>query len=72
MANLDTLGYSRHLEKAGVTRKQADAHAEAVRDFMLPDLVSKSDLRNALLVQTVAFGAMLAVAVGLIVERLPS
>jgi hypothetical protein len=40
----DTLGYARHIENAGVGRPQAEAHAEAVRNFVMVELVTKSDL----------------------------
>jgi hypothetical protein len=44
----DTLGYSKHLQDAGVARPQADAHAEAARDFIMTELVTKADLNLAL------------------------
>lgn len=65
--SFDTLGFAKRLRDAGVEPSHAEAHAEAARDFIMADLVTKSDLRNALLTQTVAFGTMLAVAVGVIV-----
>ena len=40
----DTLGYARRLRDAGVTSDQAEAHAEAARDFIMAELVTKSDL----------------------------
>ena len=40
----DTLGYAKHLENAGVGRPQAEAHAEAVRGFVMVGLVTKSNL----------------------------
>ena len=62
----DSLAYAKRLRDAGINREHAEAHAEAARDFVMSDLVTKSDLRNALLTQTVAFGGMLIVAVGVI------
>src|SRR5690349_15472016 len=47
----DTLGYAKRLRDAGVTSDQAEAHAEAARDFIMAELVTKSDL--------LAFGASL-------------
>jgi hypothetical protein len=41
---LDTLAYTKHLEQAGVERHQAEAHAEALNRYLLPDLVTKADL----------------------------
>lgn len=64
----DTLGYAKRLETAGISRKHAEAHAEAAKEFMMAELVTKTDLVAALdtatLRLTVRFGAMLAVAVG--------
>ena len=40
----DTLGYAKRLRDAGVTSEQAEAHAEATRDFIMAELVTKSDL----------------------------
>ncbi|PWJ81487.1 hypothetical protein C7441_11019 [Pseudaminobacter salicylatoxidans] len=47
----DTLGYSKALQKAGIPAKQADAHAEAVRDHVMPEIATKADiseLRNSM------------------------
>lgn len=64
----DSLGYAKRLEEAGVKREHAEAHASAVREFAMLDLVTKSDLADALdrqtLRLTVRFGAMLVAAVG--------
>lgn len=40
----DTLGYSKRLRDAGVASNQAEAHAEAARDFIMTELATKSDL----------------------------
>ena len=40
----DTLGYSKRLREAGVANSQAEAHAEAARDFIMAELVTKPDL----------------------------
>jgi len=40
----DTLGYAKRLRDAGVTSDQAEAHAEAARDFIMAELVTRSDL----------------------------
>lgn len=44
----DTLGYSQRLRAAGIPAKQAEAHAEAARDFVMAELVTKTDLQAAL------------------------
>jgi hypothetical protein len=45
---MDTLGYAKRLRDAGVPPQQAEAHAEAARDFVMGELVTKTDLQNAL------------------------
>jgi hypothetical protein len=40
----DTLGYAKRLRSAGVTSEQAEAHAEAAREFIMTELVTKPDL----------------------------
>jgi len=41
---LDTLSYAKHLRDHGVPAQQAEAHAEAARNFMMTELVNKQDL----------------------------
>jgi hypothetical protein len=40
----DTLAYAKHLEQAGVDRRQAEAHAEAINQYLRPDLATKPDI----------------------------
>ncbi len=42
--SIDTLGYVKRLEGAGMERKVAEAHAEALRDDVVPQLATKADL----------------------------
>jgi hypothetical protein len=42
----DTLGYPKHLRENGVAQQQAEAHAEAARQFIMAELVTKSDLQT--------------------------
>ena len=44
---IDTLGYMKRLEAAGVPRPQAEAHAESMRDEITPQVVTKGDLEAA-------------------------
>ena len=44
---IDTLGYVKRLEAAGVPRAQAEAQAEALRDDVAPQLVTRGDLDGA-------------------------
>lgn len=41
---IDTLAYAKSLEAAGVDRRAAEAHAEALTHHVFPDLVTKADL----------------------------
>ena len=43
---MDTLGYAKRLRDAGIPLQQAEAHAEAARDFVMAELVTKSDLQS--------------------------
>ena len=40
----DSLGYAKRLRDSGVPQNQAEAHAEAARDFIMAELATKSDL----------------------------
>ena len=45
---IDTLAYTKALEAAGVDRQAAEAQAEARVSHVLPDLVRKADLDQAI------------------------
>lgn len=64
---LDTLGYAKRLRDKGVPPDQAEAHAEAARDFIMVELVTKADLNEALerwsLKLSVRLGFMLAAGI---------
>ena len=66
----DTLGYARRLRDAGLEQRLAEAHAEAARDFVMHELVTKEDLRLSLdtlgLRLTVRLGLMLAASVAIL------
>src|SRR5258708_7095549 len=44
---IDTLAYVKALEAAGLDRQAAEAQAEALVKHVLPDLVNKADLEEA-------------------------
>jgi hypothetical protein len=44
---IDTLSYVKKLEAAGVDRKTAEAHAEAINTTVVPLLATKADLDRA-------------------------
>jgi hypothetical protein len=60
----DSLSYAKHLRDNGVPQDQAEAHAEAARQFIMAELVTKADLQLALdnlaLRLTVRTGVMIA------------
>lgn len=64
----DTLGYSKRLRAGGIDQQHAEAHAEAARDFIMSELVTKSDLAAAMTAQTLALtlrlGVMMTVGFG--------
>lgn len=41
----DTLGYAKRLRDAGISQGQAEAHAEAAREFVMGERVTKADLQ---------------------------
>jgi hypothetical protein len=66
----DTLGYAKALRDAGFSAKQAEAQAEAARDFIMPEIATKADIaklehlieRQSLLI-TVRLGGMIIAGV---------
>ena len=44
----DTLGYAKKLRDSGVPIQQAEAHAEAAREFVMAELVTRYDLETAI------------------------
>ena len=44
----DTLGYAKRLRDGGVPDPQAEGHAEAAREFIMIELVTKQDLQVAI------------------------
>ena len=66
----DSLGYSRKLREAGLNQQIAEAAADAARDYIMLDLVTKSELREALDTQTlrltVRMGVLLAAGLSIL------
>ncbi|MBZ9653370.1 hypothetical protein [Phyllobacterium lublinensis] len=64
----DTPGYSKRLRAGGIDQQHAEAHAVAARDFIVSELVTKSDLTAAITTQTLALtlrlGVMMTVGFG--------
>lgn len=42
----DTLAYAKRLRDAGVSQQEAEAHAEAAREFVMGELVTRNDLES--------------------------
>jgi hypothetical protein len=40
----DTRAYARYLKRAGIKRRRAKAHAEAINRYLRPDLATQSDI----------------------------
>lgn len=73
----DTLGYSKRLREAGVIEQHAEAHAEAARDFIMTELVTKTDLYavksdlqaaidRSVLQTTIRLGSIVAIGIGIL------
>ncbi len=66
----DTLGYAKRLREAGISNQQAEAHAEAAREFIMTEVVTKADLQSArdtlTLRLTVRLGGIVAAGVGVL------
>jgi hypothetical protein len=66
----DTLSFARYFPEKGVPSEHAEAHADAVRQFVMSELVTKQDLAlaldNATLKLTVRLGAMLAAGIAVL------
>jgi hypothetical protein len=64
------LGYAKRLRDGGVPNPQAEAHAEAERDFIMIELVTKQDLQTAIDTQTlrltVRLGGIVAAGVAVL------
>jgi hypothetical protein len=64
----DTLGYAKRLRDAGVPNPQAEVHAEAAREFIMGEVVTKTDMQAAMetltLRLTVRLGGMIAAGIG--------
>ena len=70
----DTLGYAKRLRDGGVPNPQGEAHAEAAREFIMTELVTKQDLQTAIetltLRLTVRLGGIVAAGVGVLVAAI--
>ena len=74
----DSLKFAQRLQQVGVSREQAEAHAELARDMVLGEVATKADLlvlKTELKLEiekgdqrvVIQIGAMLVAAVGIII-----
>ena len=63
---IDTLGFTKHLEQAGVDRSTAEAQAEAMNRFVIPQLATKPDLEKLEASLTLRMVAIVATLNGLL------
>jgi hypothetical protein len=65
-----TLGYAKRLRDAGVPNPKAEADAEAAREFIMGEVVTKIDMQAAMdtltLRLTVRLGGMIAAGIGVL------
>lgn len=70
----DTLGYAKALKAGGLKSTDAEAMAEAARDYIMKEIATREDLRQALETQTlrltVRMGAMMFAAAGVVIAAL--
>ena len=62
---IDTLAFVKHRDSAGIDRKAAEAHAEAMAQHMFPQLASKADLEKAVSDLTVRLTLIVIAVAGL-------
>lgn len=70
-APIDTLAIMQHLESAGIPRDHAVAHAETIREHVMPEIATKADItelksliERQTLVITIWLGGLVIVATG--------
>lgn len=70
----DTVTYARALHQAGMPSKQALAIAEATRDNVMSDLVTKADMEKYELRIVIKLGGIIAAGIGLlaVLMKLPA
>jgi hypothetical protein len=56
---IDTLGYAKSLELAGVSREQAEAHARNISKIVEDELVTKHDLKELEFRLTIKLGGLM-------------
>ncbi|MBV9862315.1 MAG: hypothetical protein JO267_09230 [Alphaproteobacteria bacterium] len=66
----DGIGYMKRLRDAGVSQQQAEAHAQAVKDYVMLELVTRSELEAALdrlsLRLTLRLGALIGAGIAIL------
>lgn len=72
-ATFDTLAFARRLHKSGMDAKQALGIAEATKEMVMGELVTKSDLEKLELRMTIKLGSVIMAGIGLlaVILKLP-
>ncbi len=68
---VDTLGYVKALEAVKVKRSIAEAHANAIKDHILPQLATKHDLEslfNRMLIVNLVIAGLIVGSISLLLK----
>lgn len=72
-AQFDTLALAQKLRAAGISQKVAEAHASAIRDHVMPELATRTDIADLKhqierlqLTLTVRLGGLIVIGVGVL------
>lgn len=68
---IDTLKFAQELEKAGLSRQQAEAHAAALNVALNENIATKHDLKELELRLTIRLGGIMAVCTAILLAALP-
>lgn len=68
---IDTLKLAQELERAGFTRQQAEAQANAINSALNESIATKHDLKELELRLTIRLGGIMAVCTALLLAALP-
>ena len=67
---INTLMYARKLERAGLSREQAEAHVQILAEVIGEDLTTKQDLQHLEARMTIKMGAMVIASTTIIIAVL--
>ncbi len=67
MTFFDTLAFANKLKAAGISAKVAEAHTEALREFVMSELATKADLLQLEQHLTIKLGILAVTVIGVLV-----